>query len=348
MTNQPNIFNYATSELTQDAFITWLLHWANPKHKTDNEALQSLGSSFLASLLASQDIKINGDITNFHIKQQFHKIDVFVTFKIQDTSYGIIIEDKVHTTDHNNQLEIYKNKIVDKKICDVLVLIYFKTGYQVNLSRIKENGYHYYSIKDFLKLIPQEKIAQINNDVLSQYYTYLLKKEIDFDYADTQANNYLTKPLKDWTWWTCVRFFHEYKQHFNAGWKSVANNREPLLAFWFGGRFITVNDVHNNPIKLEIYIDIVYVNDNLKVNYRLSLHGNEQKNDLIRNEILEEFIPFLIKNDIEFKKAKFKKAKETMLLFQIVNLDKNIKYEAFVDQIETYHKVLCEFVENKL
>ena len=60
MTTQPNIFNCATSELTQDTFITWLLHWANPKYKTGNEKLHNLGTSFLASLLISQDIEING------------------------------------------------------------------------------------------------------------------------------------------------------------------------------------------------------------------------------------------------------------------------------------------------
>lgn len=348
MINQPNIFNYATSELTQDAFITWLLHWANPKYKAGNEQLHSLGRSFLTSLLAFQDIEINEDITDFHIKQQFHKIDVFVTFKMNDCTYGIIIEDKVHTTDHSNQLERYKTKVTALKSCDVLVPIYFKTGYQVNLSRIKENGYHYYSIKDFLKLVPQEKIAQINNDVLSQYYSYLLKKEIDFDYADTQANNYLTKPLKDWTWWTCVRFFHEYKDHFNAGWGEVANNREPLLAFWFGGKDYIINDVNNIATKYVVYTDIIFSGKNIKVSYRVSLNGNEQKDAIIRDKILKAFIPFLNKHSIEYKKPKFTKAKKTMLLAQIANLDKNIKYEAFVTQIETYHKVLCEFVENKL
>jgi hypothetical protein len=348
MNNHPNIFNYATSELTQDAFITWLLHWANPKYKTENEQLPSLGISFLASLLACQDIEINEDITNLHIKQQFHKIDVFVTFKIQDTSYGIIIEDKVHTSDHSNQLERYKTKVTELKACDVLVPIYFKTGYQVNLSRIKEKGYHYYSIKDFLKLIPQEKIAHINNDVLTQFYSYLLKKEVDYDYADTQANNYSIKAIKDWTWWTCVRFFHEYKDHFKANWGEVPNNREPLLAFWFGGKNLTINDANNTPIKLGIYMDINFAKGNVRVSYRISLHGKEQKNAIIRDEIFNAFVPFLKKDGIEYKKPKFAKAKETLLLAQITNLDINMKFEAFVKQIEVYQEALNKFVINRI
>lgn len=341
MINPPNIFNYATSELTQDAFITWLLYWSDPIYKTENEKLHDLGTSFLQSLVAFQNIKIE-DISNLKIKQQFHKIDIFVTFKMKDCTYGIIIEDKVHTTEHSNQLEIYKNKIVDKKICDVLVLIYFKTGYQVNLSRIKENGYQYYSIKDFLKLIPQEKIAVINNDVLSQYYSYLLKKEIDYDYADTQANNYLIKPIKDWTWWTCVRFFHEYKEYFNADWGEVANNREALIAFWFGGKELTSIDK-----KIGIYMDIVFKHNRLHVNYRIYLKENVKISRDTRDHIYEGFAPFLTESGIETRRAKFSKAKESMLLAEITNIDENLTHNEFVKKIEFYQNVLNEYADSR-
>lgn len=33
MQNHPNIFTYATSELSQNAFIAWLLSWADAKYK---------------------------------------------------------------------------------------------------------------------------------------------------------------------------------------------------------------------------------------------------------------------------------------------------------------------------
>ena len=42
MTNQfspPRLFDYATSELSQDAILIWLLSWADPKHKDANEYL---------------------------------------------------------------------------------------------------------------------------------------------------------------------------------------------------------------------------------------------------------------------------------------------------------------------
>lgn len=341
MTNQPNIFNYATSELTQDAFITWLLQWANPKLKTENELLHQLGSSFLQSLVAFQDIAIT-EISDLKIKQQFHKIDVFVSFKMNDCTYGIIIEDKVHTTDHSNQLERYSTKISELKTCNVVVPIYFKTGYQVNLSRIIENNYHHYTVKDFLNVLTSEKIVAINNDVLSQYYSYLQKKEEHFDNAEIEANNYLIKPIKEWKWWSCVRFFHDYKEYFNAGWGEVANNREALLAFWFGGKELTSIDK-----RIGIYMDIVFKHDRLRVNYRIYLKDNVKINIQLRNDIYDGFLPFLIKSGIECRKAKYSHAKETMLLAEITNVDSDLNYIEFVKKIEFYQNALNEYADSR-
>lgn len=340
MANQPNMFNFATSELTQDAFITWLLHWANPKYKAKNEKLHDLGTSFLASLLVCQDLEITDKITDFQIQQQFHKIDIFISFKMNDCTYGIIIEDKVHTTDHSNQLERYVNKITELKTCNVLVPIYFKTGYQVNLSRIAANNYHHYSIKDFLKVLAYEKVYEINNDVLIQYHSYLVHKEVAFDSAEQESYAYLTKPLNDWKWWSCVRFFHDYKKHFNANWSSVANNREPLLAFWFGGKALP--SINAN---IGIYVDIVFKNKKLHINYRIYLKEKAQINRDTRNNIYDSFVPFLKNNGIETRRAKYTKAKETMLLAEITNLDGNINYLAFVKKIEHYQNVLNEYVD---
>ena len=33
--SKPNLFKYAVSELTQDAFLCWLLEWADEKYKND-------------------------------------------------------------------------------------------------------------------------------------------------------------------------------------------------------------------------------------------------------------------------------------------------------------------------
>ncbi|WP_370408995.1 PD-(D/E)XK nuclease family protein [Tenacibaculum dicentrarchi] len=344
-TNQPNIFHFATSELSQDAFIAWLLSWANKEYETENKALHQLGLNFLASLLSKQNIVIS-DISNLEIKTQFHKIDVFVSFKMDNKHYGIIIEDKVHTTDHNNQLERYLNKIKELNSKTVIIPIYFKTGYQVNLTRIIENGYHYYTVKDLLNVLTQKKVLELNNDILTHYHSYILGKEKEFDNAEKEAYSYLKTPLSQWKWWTCVKFFHEYKQDFNAGWGSVGNKREPLLAFWFGGSNFSMKDVENNKtINLEIYSDVQFVKNKLKINYRIGLKGNHQKNNKNRNKIFEAFKTYLDNENISYKKAHFRSAKDTIKLVEITEINDAIYYSDLVAILKRNESISTQFAK---
>nr|WP_321227740.1 PD-(D/E)XK nuclease family protein [uncultured Psychroserpens sp.] len=346
MQNQPNIFNFATSELSQDAFIAWLLSWADNSYKVENEQLHQLGLDFLKSLLAKKGIQLT-KITNLVIKTQFYKIDVFVSFIMDGKSYDVIIEDKVHTTDHNNQLARYLGKVKELNNDTVIVPVYFKTGYQVNLTRIEDNGYYHYMVKDLLQVLTQAKIAQIDNDVLTQYHSYVLGKEQEFDNAETDANLYLTEPLSKWKWWTCVRFFHEYKEHFNAGWHSVPNNREPLLAFWYGGGKFIINDVENNKeMTLGIYSDIQFSRGRIIISYRVSLHGNPQKNNKNRNKIYNAFKQYLDEENISHKKAHFKSAKDTMKLVELTDISDTLNYEGLVSLMENNDLLSKKFAKN--
>ena len=51
---KPNIFDIATKELNQDAFITWLLQFADPKYQSANPKLNDCGKAFVSQLLNKQ------------------------------------------------------------------------------------------------------------------------------------------------------------------------------------------------------------------------------------------------------------------------------------------------------
>ncbi|NRD22706.1 PD-(D/E)XK nuclease family protein [Winogradskyella litoriviva] len=345
MPNQPNIFNYATSELSQDAFIAWLLSWSDAKYKAVNEPLHQLSLKFLESLLTKQSIQLN-EISDLKIKTQFHKIDVFVSFIMDSKSYGVIIEDKVHTIEHNNQLARYVNKVKELNSETIIVPIYFKTGYQVNLTRVKENKYHHYTVKDLLKVLKKDNVAQISNDVLTQYHGYILEKEKEYDNADEDANAYVTAPLKDWNWWTCSRFFHEYKNHFNAGWGSVGNKREALLAFWYGGSKFSIRDVESGKLlNLEIYSDVQFSRGRIIISYRIGLKDIEQKNNKNRNKIYGAFKPYLDNENIVHKKAHFKPAKKTIKLVEIKDIDHNMCYKDVVLLLKKIKSISQKFTQ---
>ncbi|MBU2905122.1 PD-(D/E)XK nuclease family protein [Arenibacter algicola] len=345
MLKAPNLFNHATSELSQDAFIAWLLEWANPDYKTCDEPLHKMGTSFLKELLATKNIPLSS-IQSFKLQTQYHKIDVYLELVIDKVSIGIIIEDKVFTSNHSDQLARYKN-IISKKV-DKVVPIYFKTGFQHCYNDVKSKEYYQYTVKEFSALLRHGVEQGIQNDIVTSYYNFIAEKEQLFDKAKESFENYKSQPIGEWDWWSCTGFFKDYKPHFRwADWGSVGNNRQPLLAFWFGHRDLSIEDENNTTITLRPYIDMVYSEKNIKINFRVAVKNYPQTNNRNRNKIYSAFKPYLVGAGIKHKKPTFRKAKETMLLAQVTELDDSLIYNDLVALLVNYKNVLDDFIDNQ-
>ena len=108
-----NLFSFATSELSQDAFICWCLNWFNDGSKP---VLQEMAKKiifkltnvkeFVVKKIVSVDIfrqfsrKVKVDNKSIHVK-----IDVLV---IVNNDIAVIIEDKTYSNEHDQQIERYK------------------------------------------------------------------------------------------------------------------------------------------------------------------------------------------------------------------------------------------------
>lgn len=343
MTVVPNIFKHATSELSQDAFIAWLLEWADPQYKTCDATLHNLGTLFLSELLATEHIVFK-TITSFKVKTQYHKIDVYLELIIDNLRIGIIVEDKVHTSNHSNQLARYK-EIISNKV-DKVVPIYFKTGFQHCYDAIINEEYHIYDVKKFSLLLKKGIEQGIKNDIVTSYYDFIALKEQEFDKSKDSFENYKSQPIGKWDWWACTGFFEDHKEQFKAGSGSVGNNRQPLLAFWFGGRHLSIQDEKNGIINLTLYLDVLYSVDQIKINFRVGVNNHHQTNNKNRNKIYNAFRPYLENAGIKHKKPTFRKAKETMLLAQTTDLDNTLKYNELVKFLVKYKTVLDDFIDN--
>jgi hypothetical protein len=126
----PNIFDYATGELSQDAFICWLIKLAD----CEGHELQAASKEFIALLC-----RIGGkdkDVSSFDVsaiqklsQQKEEKIDVFFIAVIKGNKTCFIIEDKVDSQPHSGQLQRYYDHVLKKYPEHSIVKIYFKTGY---------------------------------------------------------------------------------------------------------------------------------------------------------------------------------------------------------------------------
>lgn len=129
----PNIFDYATKELSQDAMICWLLEWSGHRNRSQNGALHDCGVRFARALMEKHGANLDGKIKKVEILRQERKIDILM--RINDKQV-ILIEDKTDTKDRDKQLREYYDAVVKgytrfgEVVEEHLYPVYLKTGNQ--------------------------------------------------------------------------------------------------------------------------------------------------------------------------------------------------------------------------
>lgn len=226
---KPNLFKFATSELSQDAFILWLLEWANPECATEDKALHETAQEFVRLLLEDKELEIR----SVECKKQEHHIDVFA---IVNGEYALIIEDKTNTSEHSNQLKRYSEWVQrEKKYSDLeLHCVYYKTGNEsyAKLKRLSENYNKDYPEENFCSITRKEVLdiltqSTSTNAILCDYVEHLQK-------IQDLTESYVSHPIKEWAWEAWQGFYMALELELDKGdWGYVANPNGGFLGFWW-------------------------------------------------------------------------------------------------------------------
>jgi hypothetical protein len=186
---KPNLFKLATKELSQDAFIAWLLQWADSRCIEHNKELSMVATSFLKRIISLQGIPPEV-ITTVDAGRQLDNIDVWAKV---NTSHFVIIEDKVGTGQHSDQLARYRS--IGETYCKEhgrqLICIYIKTQSDsaLNLKRVAEQGFAVFSRRDFLSLL-EERVVE--NDIYNDFRDRLR----DIENTESQFDK---NPIGSWS-----------------------------------------------------------------------------------------------------------------------------------------------------
>lgn len=177
MYNKNNLFQFATSELSQDAMICWICN--NYNFKLDNENLFDLSEKIIKYFLNEPNLNIDKEVK---IYRQFKNIDILL---VVNKKYGIIIEDKIYTTEHNDQIEKYKNSLLclnkDEKEklgideFDIIKTVYLKTGFHYPYDEKVESDLRLTGKEWYGLLNDYQNCSEILDD-------YLIKLKEDLSY----------------------------------------------------------------------------------------------------------------------------------------------------------------------
>ncbi len=221
---RPNIFDYATKELSQDAMVCWLFACL----KSDDENYKKIGKNFVKFIL-KEEIK-GEDIDNIKIEiedkspvKQRYSADVFALVRVEDKLYPILFEDKTDTYLHDDQFKkSCENLIKDMKQTNLdlhssgttglttrkyqwgkLVYVYYKIGYEYGWQgtdfneqkgkaheKVKEKKKELFVNKILIEdMIEFLKANQINNEMLIKNYLTFLESKNEKD--DKSKNEWI-------------------------------------------------------------------------------------------------------------------------------------------------------------
>ena len=259
--NTPNIFSFATSELSQDAMFSWLLQWSNPEFKNSDISLYNVACSFVKLLLGQPDFSIS----NVRVDRQWQSIDIIA--EINDNAI-LIIEDKTNTSIHDDQLERYKNIVKNeyKGKRDLLFFAYIKTGNEPlsTLKVIEEKGYRTISRFDIIECL--DKYTG-NNVLLLNYLNHL--KEIE---NATQSFRYL--PVSEWNWYAWQGFYKELETRLSlTSWDYVANPAGGFLGAWWHFTPITDGEMYLQFEEKKLCFKICYEGNGNRSEFRNEMHN---------------------------------------------------------------------------
>jgi hypothetical protein len=184
----PNLFDFATNELSQDAFICWLASWADPGHRADDEALHATATAFLDRLLeVGRGPKVL-EYRSIEVRRQWKSIDVLL---LVNGDTAIIIEDKIDSKDHSGQLCRYREAVAREFPGYRIASVYLKTGDQCDYRSAEQAGYGCFLRRDLLEVLRRGEAAGVTNDIFADFHRHLRTIE-------QAVQGFSTVPLGKW------------------------------------------------------------------------------------------------------------------------------------------------------
>ena len=198
-----NIFDYATKELTQDAFLMWILDC----YKDEDKNLRSISRKFVKTLL-----KIDtSNVKWVWVKPQWKKIDVTCHIQCKDVKHLIYIEDKTDSYEHN-QLDTYNDeikKMVSHENNFIVHKLYYKTAFLTNDERdrvVRVSGWTVIEFKDIYEF--WKKYVSNSNLIVSSYAKHVVERYLNATNTELPLDddkrkwgaffhNYLLENIKD-------------------------------------------------------------------------------------------------------------------------------------------------------
>ena len=231
---KPNLFKYATGELSQDAVLCWLFSWGDPQQSSEDEALHRLGKALIEAMLSASQAPPVDRIKEISVHRQYHSIDIVV--EVNDT-HVLVIEDKVDTGLHSDQLHRYQQLVKTDFPDRAHGFVYLKVGDQSSYNAVERQGWTAFQRSDLLGVIGGAA-DRAENDILNDYVAHLQRIE-------KAVASFRSRPVSEWSARAWRGFFMALQDELGQGeWSYVPNASGGFMGFWWGFHQVQGGEVY--------------------------------------------------------------------------------------------------------
>ena len=237
--NRPNLFQFATSELSQDAVLCWLLAWADHRAAEHDAHLHEVGRAFLDGLFEAFSTPAPVGPVMVVPARQLDDADIVA---LVGTDHVVVIEDKTSTGDHSDQLRRYEAAVRARYPTRKVVLVYVKTRDQASYEEVRRKGWAVFTRRQLLGVLRPARVS-VSSDVLTDFVDHLEKVEADVQSFRSMALDSWGRCGPAWT-----GLYEEVIRHLRQGsWDYVPNAAGGFFGLWWA-----FHDVEGGQVYLQL------------------------------------------------------------------------------------------------
>ena len=372
ISKQVNIFDFATSELSHDAILCYILSLYDSsnvieKHISRRLYYQMLGDEYRKSkdfndffnltFVPNGNIEKNKKLKEGFITQQKQVeykddksnnkkgyIDIFAELKIGSDEIQFVIEDKIEAYEHGNQLENYESKIREdfKNPKFVFVTVGLKSSSYLESINKRKEQWIIIDIDNLIKILG-DGTQESYPSILNQYREYLK------DYTSKTKSYAGDNKIDNWSSFARQGFFSFIESNYNEfsvqGWGYVPNLNGGFMGCWF--RYSESYRHIKTSVSFVLYLQLELSDYENRIALKISfndLNSRYDESDKARQEIRDLFIKKVEKNH---NKGKFAKTRRSMGAYiTIADIDLNgLNYVGVVEWIKNAIEEFNEIIK---